>query len=305
MKIRSVLLATVCVAALLQHEPTAAGMRNSKDLTLSCRLAKTIYAEAEPVLAFLSVKNRGKSVRCIPSGLNCGIGLQVVSLEGGERLMPPRWMDSSWGDGLQANIGPGETFAAVLDPLTTYGDYRRGAGSIADRLGGSALPPGRYRLISSLTVRETNGKKGGAYERVQGNAVDFAVVPLEDDTSSAQLVGAFLRSASWRDGEYVARSKYCADWVPRFYSSGFLPTVFRASGSHMKEEPLGALLSALRANGASDIMRANILQTRLIIHPGGGELRVLLEQIAEYELTGPTAEIIGTWATRVARPNAE
>ena len=73
----------------------------------------------------------------------------------------------------------------------------------------------------------------------------------------------------------------------------------------MKEEPLGMLLGALRANGASDIVRASILQTRLIIHPGGDELRVLLEQMAEDEPTGPTAAIIGTWATRVARPNAE
>jgi hypothetical protein len=134
---------------------------------------------------------------------------------------------------------------------------------------------------------------------------DFTVVPLREDTASFQLTQAFLESATWSYGELAARARYCAEWVPRFYSSGFLPVVFLASGSNMRTMPLDELLSALRTSGTSDIVRAEILEVRLVIHPGGDELRALLEEIADDEPAGPTAAIIATWAARAGTPKSE
>jgi len=294
-RLRDPILAAICAAVLLQPALSSSKVRRSKDLGLDWRLEKTRYAEAEPILAFISLTNRGETDRRVPPtrSLVDGLGLFLLSLDGSRTRVMPRWMDSSAFGGSPATLAAGETVAGVSDLLPKYGEYRRGPGSIADRLGATALPPGRYRVVPSLTVDGPNSHKRGSYELVDGDSIEFTVVPLGKDSTSAQLVEAFLQSASWKEGEYAARTKYCEDWIPRFYSSGFLPTVFLASGSHMRVEPLDVLLSALRAHGASDIMRAYILQTRLTIEPGGPERkRALLEKVTQSERTGATAAII-------------
>ena len=295
MRLRALILAAICTVLLLQPVLSSSKVRRSKDLTLSWRLEKTRYAEAEPILAFISLTNRGKTDRRVPPTVRLGDGLALfhLSLDGGRTRVMPRWMNSSAFGGSPATLAAGETVSRVFDLLSKYGEYRRGPGSIADRLGSTALPPGRYRIVPSLTVDGPNGEKRESYELVEGESLDFTVVPLGEDSTTAQLVGAFLRSASWKDGDYAVRTKYCADWVPRFYSSSFLLTVFLASGSHMRSEPLDVLLSALRAHGASDIMRAYILQARLTIEPGGPEQkRALLEKVTQDEPTGAPAAII-------------
>lgn len=266
-------------------------------------MEKAQYAEAEPLLVFFSVTNHGKSDRPVARTLYDGPGLLLFSLDGGRSQVAPSWVESSAGGGTRANLAAGETVAGVRDLLTKYGEYRRGPGSIADRLGLKALSPGRYRLIPSLVVDGRNGDSK-SYEFVEGDSLEFTIVPLANDITSAQLIGAFLKSASWKDGDYGARMKYCAEWAPRFYSSGFLPTLFLASGSNMRAVPLDALLGDLRAHGASDLTRAEILQMGLTIDPDKYERkRKLLEKIAQDEPTGATAAVIKTWAARMTEPD--
>jgi hypothetical protein len=293
-RIRALILAATCAGVLLQPALSHSKVHRSKDLALDCRLEKTRYAEAEPILAFVSLTNHGKSGRRVPPtlGWEGGLGLFLIGLDGSRSQVAPRWIDSFAGRGSQVTLAAGETAAGVFDLLPKYGEYRRGPGSFADRLGAAALPPGRYQVIPSLMVGERRD------ELVEGGSKEFTVVPLGEDTTSAQLVDAFLRSASWKEGDYVTRMKYCSDWVPRFYSSGFLPTVFMASGVRMGEEPLDVLLDALRAHGASENMRAWILQTRLTSMT---MTRDLLEKIAQVESAGATASIVKTWGAKLAK----
>jgi hypothetical protein len=303
-RIRALILAVTCAGAFPQPGISHSPGHPSKDLALNCRLEKLRYAEAEPIPVLVSLTNHGKSDRRVPPTLDWGGGMALflVGLDGGRGRVAPGWIESSTGRGSQVTLAAGEAAAAVFDLVLRYGEYRRGPGSIADRLGTTALAPGRYRVIPSLTLGGRGGGKKGWYEVVEGDSLDFTVVPLGDDTTSAQLVDAFLRSANWKDGDHTTRTRYCADWVPRFYSSGFLPTVFLASGSRMGATPLDVLLADLRAHGASDIMRAKILQTRLIINTGGQEEdRELLQKIAQDEPTGATAAIIKTWSANLAR----
>jgi hypothetical protein len=66
----------------------------------------------------------------------------------------------------------------------------------------------------------------------------------------------------------------------------------------MGEEPLDVLLDALRAHGASENMRAWILQTRLTSMT---MTRDLLEKIAQVESAGATASIVKTWGAKLAK----